>query len=57
MYMPHGKWVSMIYRTVLQECDRMKSKMLGEILIGAIGVTSATLRQNIGEIYQFEQVE
>lgn len=55
--MPHGRWVSMIYRTGLQECDGMKNKMLREILVGATGVTSDMLRQNIGEIYRSEQID
>lgn len=54
-YMAHGtgRQVSIIYRIGLQECDRAKYKMLGKILVGATGVTSAMLRENIGEIYQF----
>lgn len=55
--MPHGRWVSMIYGTGLQEYDRMKNKMLREILVWATGVTSGMLEQNRGEIYQSEQVD
>ena len=47
----------MTYRTGLQECDRMENKLLREILVGATGVTSAMLRQNIGEIDQSEPLD